>query len=614
MGNDVGEPQGDEEISLVDGDEGGTTSDAAAPRDRWAMVAMCAVASFTTALSAHMRLGYSYGFGDQAVLMVKGISIADHTAYVNDWFNDSSPQPHWSFDLVTAFGQKIHALPAVYLVYFLASAIVFGTASVLLARRWLPRRAWWLSILIGPLVVLGPISPLGSTTPILPIAIPHVLGGCLAYLAIVLILIDRPIGASIATVLTALVHVQHGANLAVVVIVCAVIWKGPTVRERWIMAAAGVAAGVHAYVATTLRGITGNGTDFIEVCQLRSPHHCNANTWPTARLNFGWLLVVMIALLIWSRRKHEFRRLLAVTALPLVGLLIGVWADRMDFPVIGELAQSTNVYRLVTLILPFAIWGLIVGIADADTVDKRGPMALFATLILLGWYSSYTAIADSVSGETNMLGATLMVLVVLTVALLVSALWTEWKPNYVAIGSAVALVGVCLGSSLPIRLATAPIGYSTTDPRVFGAQQVTEATPVGSVVAAPPIMTWLRAVSKRAVVVDCKSVPYGGVPWQQYKERMESLGGWDNCRGNNTYWLLTLTDIQNLADKYGVTHMLTVEGDPKYTQAADAGWELVAEFKSWLGSDGFTPTIEPPQLSMRLYKVDTSPKHKALGD
>lgn len=127
-------------------------------------------------------------------------------------------------------------------------------------------------------------------------------------------------------------------------------------------------------------------------------------------------------------------------------------------------------------------------------------------------------------------------------------------------------------------------------------------------------MTWLRAVSRGAVVVDCKSVRYGGGPWEEYKERMESLGGWDNCRGNNTYWLLTLTDIQNLADKYGVTHMLTVEGDPKYTQAEDAGWELVAEFKSWLGSDGFTPTIEPPQLSMRLYKVDTSPKHKALGD
>lgn len=41
-------------------------------RDRWTMVLLCAAASFTTAVSAHMRLGYTYGFTDQAVLMIKG--------------------------------------------------------------------------------------------------------------------------------------------------------------------------------------------------------------------------------------------------------------------------------------------------------------------------------------------------------------------------------------------------------------------------------------------------------------------------------------------------------------------------------------------------------------
>lgn len=566
------------------------------------------LASLTTAIAAQVRLGYTFGLTDQAVLMVKGISLADPSAYVNDWFNDSSPQPHWSFDLLTALGEKIHALPVMYLLYYVAALVVFGIATALLARRWLPSHAQWLVALVGPLMVFGPLSPLGSTTPIVPMALPHVLGGCLAYLAIALILLDRPVGAAVATVLTAVVHVQHGANLAVIVILCAVVWTDPTKRQRIILATAGLVAGLHAVVATRLRGITGNGSDFIEVCQLRSPHHCDANSWAPARLTVGWILVVMIALLIWTRRRHEPRRLAITSALPLIGLLIGVWSDRLDVPVLGELAQSTNVYRLVTLVIPFAVWAILVACADADTTERRGPMALVATLMLLVWFSAHSAVAG-----TGSAAGIVMVLAIVTAAVITSGLWIHSRPNYPAIGSTAVLIAVLCSGLLPLWFPPFSVGYSATDPRVIGARHVQDSTPVGSVIVAPPMMTWLRAASRRAVVVDCKSVPYGGEPWRQYKERIDSLGGWGNCHGERPYEQLTLDDIAAMVGEYGASHMLVGETDPKYVDAADAGWELVDQFESWLSGDGFPLKTPQPAITMRLYRIGSVDSDEASG-
>lgn len=564
---------------------------------------IAAVSSAVTALVAHMRLGYTFGFTDQAVLMVKGVSMADPTAYVDDWFNNSAPQPHWTFDLLTAAAEKLHILPATYLIYFLASVVAFGVATALLAQRWLPRHAQWLAVLVGPMVVLGPISPLGSTTPILPMALPHVLGGCLAYLAIVLILVDRPIPAALVTVATALAHVQHGANLAVIVVLCAVFWTGPTRNQRIVLAASGAFAGLHAVAATRIRGITGNGNDFVEVCRLRSPHHCDANSWPPARFMTGWLLIVLVALLIWTRRRDESRRLMIAVALPLVGLLIGVWSDRLDIPLLGELAQSTNIYRLVTLILPFAVWAILVAVADADTPDRRGPMALFAVLLVLGWYSTFSAI-----GDTPQIVGMLIVLTVMTVFVITTTLWIDSRPNIVPLVSSIGLVvvlasGLLPNSLLPLWMPAFHVGYDASDPRVSGATHVEDATPVGSIVAAPPIMTWLRGVSRRAVIVDCKSVPYGGEPWRQYKERIEALGGWANCHGGNPYEQLTLDDMRSLTGRFGATHMIVTATDPKFDDAARAGWDLLDEFDTWLGGDGFPPRVAPLLIRMRLYAI-----------
>lgn len=554
-------------------------------------------AALSTGLAAHLRYGYAFGDADQLVLSVKGISRADPTSFVNDWFNANATQPHWTFDFITTVGETLGALPAIYLLYFVAALVAFGTATALLAGHWLPPRARWLALVVGPVLVLGPLAPLGSTTPVLPSAIPHVLGGCLAYLAVALLLVRRPLAATIVTVLVALVHVQHGANLAVVLLLYAAVATDESKRDRWAMAAGGSFAALHAVVATRVLGITGNGDDFVEICRLRSPHHCDANSWSDARLVVGWYLAAMVALLIWTRRRDDLRVLLVTLAVPLAGLLAGVWADRLDVAFFGELAQSTNIYRLVALVLPLAAWAPIVAMGDVHREYPRALVALLSCVLLVQWYGSDSGVAD-----LSAHGSLAVLLSLLTVCIVALTLWStfpSWTPK--ALG--VATVVVLLSGFTPLALRDLTIGHDPTDPRVEVGNRIEESTPPGSVIAARPGLSWLRALSRRAVVTDCKAVPYGGQPWQEHMERIEALGGWENCKGVDVFASLSLDDVEDLGDRFGATHMLIGESDPKYLSAADAGWRLVDEFPPWGSAASGESDDRVPLPPMRLFEI-----------
>lgn len=106
--------------------------------------------------------GYTYGYGEQTVLSIKGLSWAIPGAFENDWFNDRAPQPHVTFDVITWFGERLGALPFVYFLYWLASLFVFAFATVLLADRWLPRWARPAELAVMVLAVIGPNYVLGT--------------------------------------------------------------------------------------------------------------------------------------------------------------------------------------------------------------------------------------------------------------------------------------------------------------------------------------------------------------------------------------------------------------------------------------------------------------------
>ena len=64
-------------------------------------------------------------------------------------------------------------------------------------------------------------------------------------------------------------------------------------------------------------------------------------------------------------------------------------------------------------------------------------------------------------------------------------------------------------------------------------------------------------ITRRAVVVDCKYGPYGGQPWQEYKERINSLGGFEECRKemfNSRYFSAVYMTQQ--AQRWGADYMI----------------------------------------------------------
>src|SRR5918999_1265279 len=70
-------------------------------RGQWRLVLF---ATLTTTVALLFRYGYSFMLFDQTVYSLRGIALADPSAYRFDWFTRTVPQPHWLFDAITYLG------------------------------------------------------------------------------------------------------------------------------------------------------------------------------------------------------------------------------------------------------------------------------------------------------------------------------------------------------------------------------------------------------------------------------------------------------------------------------------------------------------------------------
>jgi hypothetical protein len=495
-----------------------------APLPAWACVTLATV---TTALSILFRYGYSFGLFDQIVYSVRGIALADPDAFARDWFAQTVPQPHWLFDAVTFAGTRLGILPWVYLAYWLAGIAAFALASVWLTQRYLPHRPV-LAALLGPLVVLGPEKILGSTTPLLWFADPHMLGGCLAFLALAALLTDRWRAAALSALLAWAVHVQHGANLAPILLLTAALASGAVLRRRLMLAGTGLFLLVGALAIAQWRGLETSGGEWLTICRDLIPFHCYAPSWSWSYLAEGGAILALAFGFAWWRR-HEWRAILPVAVVPAAGLLVGVVGERFQLGIIGRLAEQYNVHRLATVVEPFAAFALVCLVAGAisDEQRRRVVCGALATPALLVWFL--------------MTGGAL-----------------QGPAALGALNGSLGHVGV--DRSLPIVRAGEAIG---------------DAVPPTGIIAAPPELVWLRSFSRRGVVADCKAVPFGGPPWQEYVERMRDLGG--HCRGSGSGFRdLSPADIETLRARYGVTHLLLYADDAKVGYAGQH-WRRVLD-------------------------------------
>ncbi|WP_426624271.1 DUF6798 domain-containing protein [Leifsonia sp. McL0607] len=531
--------------------------------------------------------GYYAGLGDHVVLAPEGLSWAIPGAFANDWFMAAAPQPHWFFDIVTYLGQISGHLSSAYAAFWAVGLLAFGGATAILAVRIGGRAAWPLAIGFTMLISQTPWLIGGTGSLVIPVALPAVTSASLVYLTIAALLTERRWLAAVTAVIVAIVHVQQGANIVIVLTAFTLMDAIRARRIDWRLVGAIVLSLAFVVFGLVLRPVAANLSDFVQICDQIIPYHCAAHLWGPLDLIATVGLIVLTGLSVFLLPRRSRLAWLVTVGLATLGFALGFAADALSVPVLGQLAQGVNVYRLGTVLLPFAIWGIMLPLV-------RPALDRWSLVRLAVWAVSFWALLMSsswiVTGVRDplFLGA----IAVIVAAGLVAARYRKRVSRAFIVGLTSFLLGllfvfVAAGSG-HLTIKAPNFRFVPDQALVAWGAEVRSVVPKGSVIVASPRTTWLKIVTQRAVIADCKDVPYGGEPWREWKRRLGMLGGFDQCvaPGPLLYNTLSADALIKAADEF---HSDFISIDPPLQETADAlkarGWKQVV---SPVGNSGTT--------------------------
>lgn len=541
-----------------------------------------AITAILTNWTSQTPYGYNAGYNDHSVLSLEGLRWADPTKFVNDWFMDEAPQPHWFFDSLTFIGQSTGLLSEVYFAFWLGGLIIGGYATAIFARRWIPRQPLVASIAFAVIISLSPWAIVGSASTMIATALPTVVAGHLLYLFLASLLTGRRRIAAVAAVLVGVVHVQQGAVVVVILVVSAIVELAMKRRMPWSLAVAAAATSAVVAFGLWLRPVASNLADFVVVCDTIIPYHCAAHTWSRAHLVASAAFIVLSALSIFyvSRR----RRIIWLTTVGLAafGLMCGLVVDALSVPFLGTFAQATNIYRLAVVLLPFAIWGLLLPVLR----PRRGLRGAAVILLWFGLAGLYICLEPwQLGSQTTKLFLVGVVLVLVLAStyvgpLMHSSLQRRWLEKSVTLlVTAAFLVTSAISGGLVVR----PLDITFVPDRALAAwgERVESLVPSGEIILAPSPAHSIRLVTGRAVIADCKTVPYGGDAWTEWKERIDDLGGFDVCLDPGLPGLASFDahELNAVAEKYDAEYMVISPEQAARESASleELGWHVILE-------------------------------------
>lgn len=563
-----------------------------APVTRTPFLRLLPLTSALTVLLAVLQMwgtigvGYFSGWGDHFVLSVEGISWADPGAFENDWFMEVAPQPHWFFDGLTFVGESLGILSLVYVLFWLAGIIAFSAAIALIAFRFFPTAAWPIALAVAAVSGVTPWMIAGTGSGMIAQALPAVLSANLVYLLIAGMLAERRVLVIVLAPLIAVVHVQQG-SIALVLLASMIVVEGFRRRRMdWHLGMGLALTAAFVTVGLLLRPVASNLQDFVRICDQVIPYHCAAHLWTRVELVSATgliVLTVLSAFMIPASRRWIWYATIGLATLGYAG---GFLSDFLRIPFLGTLAQGVNVYRLGAVLVPFAIWGAFAPML----VRLRGwRLVVFGVAWGLGWIAYLTS-----PGFTTPLAPRL---VLLGLALLVPALWFTWATR--RDGATPRRSGaVSLTAGLLVLVVTAANGGLTVRQPVFEfigsadlrqwGQEVRDVVPVGEVIVASPRFEWVKLVTRRAVIADCKDVPYGGAAWDEWQQRLEDLGGYTQCvaPGPLLFDQLPADRLVDVAEEYGSDFIIVNPEHPDTLAALeDQGWTHVVGPVAGAGAD-----------------------------
>ncbi|PRY45835.1 hypothetical protein [Umezawaea tangerina] len=541
-------------------------------RRRAAAAAQTLLSAAIVGLLLHMRYGYTAGTGDHLVLSALGMHWANPDLFGDDWVIANAPQPHWLFDVVTWAGTATGTLEAVYFGYWVLGLLVFGFATALLARAWAPRHTWLATIAVSAIGAVTPWWLLGTGSPMLAIALPGVLAGFLIYLAVAALVTEHHVVAAIAAIATALVHVQQGAVVGVLLLAVVLVHAARDRRIHWPLL--GTAVVTFGIVAANLvaRPVAGDTEEFAKVCRDLIPYHCEATSWSPQMMWGGFALVGLALLSIAHFRPGRRSLWLVLVALPAIGLTAGVLLDRFNVPTWGTLAQGLNIYRLDVVLMPMAVWGALTPVFARRATWVR--WLLVALVPALAYFVLGTKMTEFAYPFDRTNGGNWLYL---SLAAVVLAGFAKLPRTIVTTGILAGLtMSVIVAHSFvwrPLDLTFIP----NDDLRTWG-KAVQSVVPPDSTMLIPPLAIDLRLATARGVVVDCKNGAYGGDATVDYEARLTALGGIKQCikQDPGLYNSLTALQLTAIAHRYHADY-LVLEPAQQWQQPAyeQLGWTVV---------------------------------------
>lgn len=519
--------------------------------------------------------GYRAGNGDHEVLSPLGMHWADPNAFAGDWFLNAAPQPHWFFDIVTYFGRSIGALEAVYLAYWALALILFGLATALLAERWAPRRSWLACVAISVVAALSPWLVAGTGSGMISQAIPAVLGGQAAYLFVALVITGRERAAAVLGPVIAAVHVQQGAVVTVLLAVLTVMLSLKQRRLRPELLAAGMVAAAIVAFGLLLRPIAAHPGDFAWVCDELISYHCASDTWGAWTFYGSTAMILAACLTVVYTLRSERPLWLGSLGLIAVGLLGGMFADRLNIPILGELAQSVNVYRLGACLVPFALWGILLPLLRS----VRFTHAVSTVFFLIVWITIARVSLGVPHWQLHAHTATMVIFTILVLIIQFVPIVRGREMLAQGLGF-LAILGLLIASFVGGFLVVRPLDPSfipNADLRQWGHEAQALIPAAEQVIVPPRVGGAVRLATERGTLVDCKNIPYGGEALDQWRERLDALGGWSaQCLSKDES--ASARELEDAAERFDMDYIILDTGDPTSSTPAEMrrfGWTMI---------------------------------------
>ena len=301
------------------------------------------------------------------------------------------------------------------------------------------------------------------------------------------------------------------------------------------------------------------------------PYHCDVTSWKHERFVLGAacaLLTLVLAYCAFDIRRNRLLMVISFAGIIVLSIISIVTALK-GIHKISDILQSLNVYRLNSILIPMAALALAYVVVEMRNV--RLPVVVVTAIA--GFYYLTAQYDNALLKNHHHYVA--LALRLISISKLISKLPAGVFHVLARFGSGAAIAVLLVGGSFAIHTQPALRAYTFGSLNADTGLQLEKSIPVGQTITMDPKLGWVRLLSRRAVVVDCKYKPYGGESLHEYVARLQPLGGFKQACQKQGFNSLSATQLTSYATRYNSHFLLLRAKDPRINKLTSQSWAPV---------------------------------------